>query len=626
MEVISDHPPESVNTKSPHTETGATPRRWKAPAESRMILFDLVLALIGVAWWLGPVHAIQPLPQDRLHLPWWAVAAIVLPVYRWSIRIPMRRISIGWGFDELPLLLGLYFSSPRDLYLGYVLGAIGADIARGVRSVWRPAVNVGLTLAGYAPAIVVFHLVVPTDDPMGWRGWLGSLAALATYVIANTGLSVLGSWVLEGGKMSLSEIFLARNTGAFVSPISAGIALLAAELLWFDTKGILLLLSPAAAVIVGYRIYQTGKRQTEAVDLLTSVGTVLSSSRELEATVLGVLSRVRSNFRSDFAQLTIFPVQAGDKAFRTTVRSHGVDEIMVPIDVGVIDSFLLPSDSDGLLANRLTAGPAVRDMLSGHGVDDAMMVVLKSETRFIGTVFVGGHTDEVDPAFSQKDFGVFVSLAHQMSKALEANQLESAVTQLTEREAELSYKAFHDPLTGLANRVLFLDRADLATKRQQRGKTHVAIVYIDLDDFKSANDTFGHGMGDKLLQAVARRLESCIRQTDTAARLGGDEFALLLEDLKSPEEAETTAARVVATLKDPIEIDGAVLSTRASLGVAIAAPPGLPAAALTKNADVAMYVAKHRGKGRFVVYDESLEETADSADVPPSARPRLVSE
>ena len=170
------------------------------------------------------------------------------------------------------------------------------------------------------------------------------------------------------------------------------------------------------------------------------------------------------------------------------------------------------------------------------------------------------------------------------------------VSDRKELEAQLVHQAFHDGLTGLANRTLFTERVELALARSAQGE--LAVLFIDLDDFKLVNDSLGHAAGDQLLVAAARRLQGCLRPTDVAARLGGDEFAVLLDRVTDAEAAATVAGRVLDTLHQPFGLNGRTIPIKASLGVATGRPGTDEADELLRNADVAMYAAKAGGKDR----------------------------
>ncbi|HZO49017.1 MAG TPA: EAL domain-containing protein [Gaiellaceae bacterium] len=185
------------------------------------------------------------------------------------------------------------------------------------------------------------------------------------------------------------------------------------------------------------------------------------------------------------------------------------------------------------------------------------------------------------------------------------------VTQRRELEEQLAHQAFHDPLTALANRALFLDRVANAIDRSKRTFLRVAVLFVDLDDFKTVNDSLGHAAGDELLVDVAGRLREAVRDADAVARLGGDEFAILLEGVDAT-TAEAIAARVLDTLAEPVVIEGSEIFPRASIGIALGGATS-QATSLLREADAAMYDAKSAGKGRFSVFRPALHEAANQA-------------
>jgi diguanylate cyclase (GGDEF)-like protein/PAS domain S-box-containing protein len=184
------------------------------------------------------------------------------------------------------------------------------------------------------------------------------------------------------------------------------------------------------------------------------------------------------------------------------------------------------------------------------------------------------------------------------------------VSERKEFEDQLAHQAFHDPVTGLANRALFSDRVEHALMRSQRGFPDIAVVFIDLDDFKTVNDSLGHAAGDEVLQEVARRLRIAVRPTDTVARFGGDEFAVLLEGVNDSAMAADAAARILHALELAYEIDGKQVFPRASVGICLVdREDAVPEAAeLLRNADVAMYMAKRDSKGSYRVFEPAMHE------------------
>jgi diguanylate cyclase (GGDEF)-like protein/PAS domain S-box-containing protein len=185
------------------------------------------------------------------------------------------------------------------------------------------------------------------------------------------------------------------------------------------------------------------------------------------------------------------------------------------------------------------------------------------------------------------------------------------VTERKQFEEQLSHQAFHDTVTTLANRALFHDRVTHALERQVREHEPISVLFMDLDDFKTINDSLGHAAGDQLLYEVGERLKGCLRAADTAARLGGDEFAILLEDSEEGVQAADVAERIMQMLEEPFTLEGKEVFVRASVGIATAdGERAGDVEELLRNADVAMYMAKERGKGRYQVFEPAMHDTA----------------
>ncbi|RZU54459.1 diguanylate cyclase (GGDEF)-like protein [Krasilnikovia cinnamomea] len=198
--------------------------------------------------------------------------------------------------------------------------------------------------------------------------------------------------------------------------------------------------------------------------------------------------------------------------------------------------------------------------------------------------------------------------AHRAAAASAAELLrqERAALQLAnENAATIRHQAEHDALTGLPNRKLFIERMQQALRAGEP-----AVMFVDLDDFKRINDSLGHAAGDALLVEVAARLRGSVRDNDTAARLGGDEFAILIEN-GGADTAISVAQRIIEALAEPVDTGGTQVLTRGSVGIAVAGPDR-DGTDLLRQADVAMYAAKNRGKGRFVVFDQSMQDRVRS--------------
>jgi diguanylate cyclase (GGDEF)-like protein len=194
------------------------------------------------------------------------------------------------------------------------------------------------------------------------------------------------------------------------------------------------------------------------------------------------------------------------------------------------------------------------------------------------------------------------------------HRVEQQTQALRASEERLRHLSEHDVLTGLPNRLLLSDRLQTALKRAERFRTCLGMLMVDVDEFKEVNDELGHHAGDQLLCVVAERLNGCVRSTDTVARMGGDEFILLLPDLRIPPEAEMIAAKIVAAISKPVQIDQNWLTVTVSVGVATSTQSGTDAETLLRCADEAMYAAKRKGQNCFQVFRPKMAEFAGAGE------------
>jgi diguanylate cyclase (GGDEF)-like protein/PAS domain S-box-containing protein len=179
-----------------------------------------------------------------------------------------------------------------------------------------------------------------------------------------------------------------------------------------------------------------------------------------------------------------------------------------------------------------------------------------------------------------------------------------------EAEARIQFLAHHDTLTGLPNRALLLDRLEFILAAARRHGSHVAILFIDLDNFKTVNDSLGHAAGDALLRVIASRIEDALRSADVVSRLGGDEFLVVLPELEDEQAPVHVAEKLIAAVSEPVPLEGQSLSVSPSIGISLFPRDGTTVDALIKNADAAMYLAKERGRSNYQFFNERLSEAA----------------
>ena len=197
--------------------------------------------------------------------------------------------------------------------------------------------------------------------------------------------------------------------------------------------------------------------------------------------------------------------------------------------------------------------------------------------------------------------------------AIEGGGLVCVIRDITERtyaEEQIKHLAYHDALTGLPNRLLFKDRLTVAISHAQRERSKLAVLFLDLDRFKVINDSLGHNIGDQLLQAVAARVQSCVRESDTVARLGGDEFTVLLPHLPLGEDAALVAQKIIDAVRYPFHIEGREFFMTTSIGISLYPDDGVDAEALIKNSDTAMYQAKEQGRDNYQLFNAFINAKA----------------
>jgi len=364
------------------------------------------------------------------------------------------------------------------------------------------------------------------------------------------------------------------------------------------------------------------RREKARLGFLHAAALALLEARDPETASVDLLRRASRRFHASCAELTLTPDTGTPAAFRTTLRDSKAVDVMRPVD----------DDEDGgarpappifgviHVAASLT-DPWVSGLAGRLGISGGLAVTLRHDGRTVGYLALG--VRRLERRSARGDDQTLQELANVAALTIERSRLHDGLLRVSTLQHELADRAFHDPLTNLANRVLFVDRTERALLEHDPERHAVSIVYVDLAGFRRINTEHGHASGDAVLIEVARRLHECLRRTDTAARLGGDEFALLLPEVLHPREAELIAQRVVEALAAPIEVEGRALTVGASVGLACADADGVPAALLLRNATDAAQEAREAGLGTYRVHGAGTMGPADP-DLPSELEAALV--
>src|ERR1022692_136519 len=574
-------------------------RHRRTRRDARLWILAALLLAIAVVVWTAYAAALPAFSSPSL--PWWAFAIAFFITARLASMDSPRRGTQAITLAAAPFVVGLFHATPPALLGGYAVGIALAVATRRPWAIWQSAFEIVRFAVFVALGIWVFRLISGPPSLPVWRSAFGAIAATAIVVFRRAITEPVVFRPRERGTWTdLANHLRAAYVAAIVSTC---IGLIAVRLIPVDRYALVPLAVVTFTVLMTQRAWVRERYDHEAAEFLIGAVDALAG-RELEPSIVLLLNRARDIFHAEIAQLTVFPSQPAEKAFRTTVRHGRPDDVMVALGLGELDD-VLEAETAGVIGRAGEDGDPSSEMLSRRNVDEPMVALLRGESRMIGSLMVGVHLDA--RSFDERDLRLFRTLATRTTAILENSRMERSIARLTELQEQLTHQAYHDSLTDLANRSLFGQHIDQALRRSAEGAASVAVIFLDIDDFKGVNDTLGHAAGDALLVEVAARIRGCLRRPDTAARLGGDEFALLIEGVDSAGEAEQVARRVLAVLSEPFTVSGTSVTVRASLGIAVADNSDANATSLMRHADVAMYVAKGAGRNRYVLFAPGME-------------------
>ena len=280
-------------------------------------------------------------------------------------------------------------------------------------------------------------------------------------------------------------------------------------------------------------------------------------------------------------------------------EDSGEGIVLCDADTNILSSNQAFTNITGYLSSEVLGKKA--DMLALHRYDQVLWHSLQDSGYWQGEIWDQRKNGESYPVW------LGISAIRNVQGAI--SHFICIFTDITERkaaEAKIEYLARHDPLTNLPNRTLLHDRFDQAMAHAARSQSLVALLFLDLDRFKQINDTFGHDVGDRLLQGVAERLSQCIREVDTVCRQGGDEFIIVLTELPEVEVVSHIALKILETLQKPFNIDTLTVSTSFSIGISLYPSDGMSFHGLLNKADTAMYAAKHEGRNTFRYFSHDM--------------------
>jgi diguanylate cyclase (GGDEF)-like protein len=562
-------------------------------------IYNAALVAAAVVVWTGILHS-SAAAIVRTPVPWWAYAFLFFLAEAYVVHIQLRREAHTISLSEVGLVLGLYVLSPAGLLGAALAGAVGALVLVRRQRAAKLVFNVAQLALTTAVAFVVFRAFVQTGDPFGPAGWGGVTLGVVAASLAG-GILVTVAIAIAEGSIDPRKLPVPVAISVLSAVAVSNIALVAITLLRAERLSIVLLVLPAAIVVTAFREYVAQARRQEHLEFLYESMKATQGAPEFALAVNQLLIAARQLVRADYAEILLFPT-VGQPGLRSILGPPGASTAhLEALDSGDIEVQKALDESVGAVLLAAGRPPHPLDgYLAVRHLADGMISALRGENGPFGLLVVGERSGDV-ATFSGDDRRLLDTFVGHASMMLENGRLERSLAELTDLKEHLRHQAFHDVLTGLPNRALFIERVEAALAH---GSGTAAVLFLDLDDFKAINDTLGHAVGDEVLCDVGRRVARCIRGGDTAARLGGDEFAVLLDSIDR-RGAEVVAESLLKAIRRPFQLPGREAAINASIGIAPASSAGT-ADELLRNADVAMYHAKESGKHRFAHYEPSM--------------------
>src|SRR3954451_5920942 len=586
----------------PATQPSVAPRR-RFPLPSRAVLVWAYVATLGVlaaVAWATLTHG-EP-AHGSPHLPWWAVALAFAGGEICVVHVRFRRGAHSFSLADVPFVFGLVFATGDAFVLGALVGtAIVWGLIRRLEPV-KLIFNLAQLALAASAAAGLLHLIAGDAGAQAPATWVGLYAA----TLVSGGLTILlvaGAFaVAEEGSVKTPMLVQMFATDAVVTLINASIAIAAALVVATDPRAVPVLLVPSLTVFAVYRAYISERQRHERLEFLYDANRTLSRSPEVAEALEALLARSLEAFNADIAEVLLFTGE-GDP-LRTTHGPGDLRATMEPADHAIAEelSGMVDTETPVLGLTPPFGSPHLRAHMQSRGIRHAMIAMLPGEERTIGTIMLANRVG-LERSFGADDPRLLEALANNAAVALQYDRLEQAVNKLQALQDQLHHQAYHDPLTDLPNRTLFMERV----RQELADDGAAAVLFVDVDDFKTINDSLGHHIGDALLVSVAERMRGCVRPEDTIARLGGDEFAVMIRGAAAPlVDARHVARRILKAFELPVEAGSELVSVHLSVGLASSHQSGGDGDELIRNADVAMYQAKSKGKARFELFEPQM--------------------
>jgi len=563
----------------------------------------MAAATVPLLFWL---HQLSPL--SKTPAPFVLLLVLFLAVEALRVEMEIGASSHTVTMSEVGLVVGVLTARPFDTVVAQMVAVL---IVFGVVRRLPPIkVLFNLVEVGSISSIgVLVMLAFRPGTDISVRAAMGGLAAGLLVGVLNLG-AVSSVTRMAGQLLDRSEV---TRTLVYASSSSVASAAIGVQMVFLGRQSVWLVTLaavPVALLYAAFRSYAGQRRAADRSELLHQAAIALHDAPNLDDGLLAVLEFTRAAARAEFARVVL---SASEGA--VTVLAHHDPTQQVSMSAASREL----SAAAQLLTYGLEGAALIDDddaaahaLLGVLDVEAGVAVPLRRNGERAGLLVVANRLGDFDE-FRRDDVRLVELVANQIGVALEKGRLEQSIRQLIELETKLHHQANHDGLTGVANRRLFNERVEALFA--QRPPSGVALILIDLDDFKQVNDSHGHVVGDEILSIVAQRLHAGVRSGDLVARIGGDEFALVIQGVDSQATAMQRASAIVDAVGKPVRLHDRVLTVQTSIGVALVDSATRSPGDLLRNADTALYRAKALGKDGYVLFEPNMHSEADERRV-----------
>jgi diguanylate cyclase (GGDEF)-like protein len=569
------------------------------------------LGLAALAIYLTTIRGL-PAAAGPFHLRWWFLVPVFLIAEGFPVHVHFRRETHSLSMSDFALVLALFLAPPSELLLAQLIGCAAAVIFVRRQRPLKAAFNLAQFGFTGCLAILVFGTLVHGQTAYGVAGWAGALAAASVASVAGVLLVAVAIRLTDSGA-HLRELPFVAALGLTSAITSASLSLALLELLRADARAVWLLALPVVISAIAFHAYTRQSRRRQHLEFLYSSMRTMQTMPNLQAATRELLQAAQRMVSAELSELILLPRSKDEPVLRSVIDAQG-ERLLEPVALSPAAELALHGASlseKAILLPRKREPHVLDAYLAELGVADAVVSAIRGEAGVTGILVLGDRSGDV-VTFTVDDRKLLETFANHAGVLLENDQVRE----------RLQYQAFHDALTGLPNRVLFAERVAQALAQPRPGVIPM-VLFLDLDDFKTINDSLGHSAGDELLVAVAKRVRECAGALGLAARLGGDEFGILLPNA-SLEEAQQLAADLLEAFRGAMTLAGREISIHPSIGIATADQHVTTADELLRNADVAMYSAKGNGKRGSAVYEPEMHARAKHRQELASALERAV--